>query len=77
MPPPAAVLTYASAMANDETAFYGYYFWRVIVATSAGDVSHLSYSMGVTIDDTRGTRSITRGKRRSATRDAPASLKWQ
>ena len=33
-----AVLTYAAEMAFDETAFYSYYFWRVIVATTAGDV---------------------------------------
>jgi hypothetical protein len=33
-----AVLTYAAEMAADETAFYTYYFWRVIVATTAGDV---------------------------------------
>jgi Transglycosylase SLT domain len=34
-----AVLTYASEMETDESAFYGYYFWRVVVATTAGDVS--------------------------------------
>jgi membrane-bound lytic murein transglycosylase B len=33
-----AVLTYAAEMAADETAFYTYYFWRVIVATTGGDV---------------------------------------
>jgi membrane-bound lytic murein transglycosylase B len=33
-----AVLTYASEMAADERAFYTYYFWRVVVATTAGDV---------------------------------------
>ena len=33
-----AVLTYASEMAADETAFYVYYFWRVVVATTTGDV---------------------------------------
>jgi hypothetical protein len=34
-----AVLTYASEMEADESAFYAYYYWRVIVATPAGDVS--------------------------------------
>ena len=33
-----AVLTYAAEMGLDETAFYSYYFWRVIVATTDGDV---------------------------------------
>jgi len=33
-----AVLMYAAEMAADEKAFYAYYFWRVIVATTAGDV---------------------------------------
>jgi Transglycosylase SLT domain len=34
-----AVLFYASEMESDETAFYAYYFWRVVVATTGGDVS--------------------------------------
>ena len=34
-----AVLTYSSEMESDETAFYVYYFWRVVVATSGGDVA--------------------------------------
>jgi membrane-bound lytic murein transglycosylase B len=34
-----AVLTYAAEMESDETAFYVYYFWRVVVATTGGDVS--------------------------------------
>jgi Transglycosylase SLT domain len=34
-----AVLTYASEMESDETSFYAYYFWRVVVATTDGDVS--------------------------------------
>jgi hypothetical protein len=33
-----AVLTYAWEMKADETAFYAYYYWRVIVATPDGDV---------------------------------------
>ncbi len=34
-----AVLTYASEMEADETALYVYYFWRVFVATTGGDVA--------------------------------------
>ena len=34
-----AVLAYSGEMAADETAFYAYYFWRVFVATTAGDVA--------------------------------------
>jgi soluble lytic murein transglycosylase-like protein len=34
-----AVLAYSSEMEADPLAFYGYYFWRVFVATTAGDVA--------------------------------------
>jgi Transglycosylase SLT domain len=34
-----AVLAYSSEMEADESAFYVYYFWRVFVATTGGDVA--------------------------------------
>jgi hypothetical protein len=34
-----AVLAYSAEMEADEYAFYAYYFWRVFVATTRGDVA--------------------------------------